>query len=230
MSSASPTVSHSGHGSPLMQTNTARIDAICSSAAVIPVLTLENAEQALSIGTALVKGGLKVLEITLRHEYGLKAIKQLKQALPKAIIGAGTVLTPEQYEACVEAGADFIVSPGFTTELLQHGSQSEVPLLPGISSVSEAMTAMALGYRRFKLFPAAIVGGTDFLKAIGGPISELKFCPTGGVKPANAADYLALANVMCVGGTWLTPKGLVEQADWLAIKTLASQAAALTKA
>ena len=223
MSSADQRVSRSQ----LMQINTARIDTICASAPVIPVLTLENADQALGICTALVRGGLKVLEITLRSEYGLSAIKQLKKALPEAIIGAGTVLTPAQYDACVEVGADFIVSPGSTAQLLQHGSQSEVPLLPGIASVSEAMEAMTLGYRRFKLFPAAIVGGTDFLKAIGGPISELRFCPTGGIKPSNAADYLALSNVMCVGGTWLTPATLVEQGDWPAIEALARKAAAL---
>ena len=168
-----------------------------------------------------------MLEITLRSAYGLTAIKQLKQALPNAIIGAGTVMTPQQYESCVEAGADFIVSPGFTTELLHHGSQSSVPLLPGIGSVSEAMQAMALGYRRFKLFPAAVVGGVGFLKAIGGPISELKFCPTGGIKPTNAADYLALHNVMCVGGTWLTPADLVQQKNWQAIEELAKQACTL---
>ncbi len=220
-------VNQQGSSNPIMQTNTARIDVICASAPVIPVLTLENADQALGIGTALVNGGLKVLEITLRSDYGLSAIKQLKKALPDAIIGAGTVLTPQQYEACVEAGADFIVSPGCTAQLLLHGSQSEVPLLPGIATVSEAMAAMELGYGRFKLFPAAVVGGMDFLKAIGGPISQLKFCPTGGVKPTNAADYLALSNVMCVGGTWLTPAALVEQGDWQAIEALARQAAAL---
>ena len=208
--------------------NTQKLDLICASAPVIPVLTLENAEQAIGIGKALVNGGLIVLEITLRSAYGLTAIKQLKQALPNAIIGAGTVITPQQYESCVEAGADFIVSPGFTTELLHYGSQSSVPLLPGIGSVSEAMQAMALGYQRFKLFPAAVVGGVDFLKAIGGPISELKFCPTGGIKPTNAADYLALHNVMCVGGTWLTPADLVQQKNWQAIEVLASQACALT--
>ena len=220
-------VNQQGSSNPIMQTNTARIDVICASAPVIPVLTLENVDQALGIGTALVNGGLKVLEITLRSDYGLSAIKQLKKALPDAIIGAGTVLTPKQYEACVEAGADFIVSPGCTAQLLLHGSQSEVPLLPGIATVSEAMAAMELGYGRFKLFPAAVVGGMDFLKAIGGPISQLKFCPTGGVKPTNAADYLALSNVMCVGGTWLTPAALVEQGDWQAIEALARQAAAL---
>jgi len=207
--------------------NTQKLDLICASVPVIPVLTLDNAEQAIGIGKALVDGGLIVLEITLRSAYGLTAIKQLKHALPNAIIGAGTVITPEQYEACVEAGADFIVSPGFTAELLHHGSQSTVPLLPGIASVSEAMQGMALGYRRFKLFPAAVVGGVDFLKAIGGPISELKFCPTGGIKPTNAADYLALDNVMCVGGTWLTPAEAVRQGNWQAIEELAKQACAL---
>lgn len=210
-----------------MHKNTQQIDLICASAPVIPVLTLDNAEQAIGIGKALVDGGLIVLEITLRSAYGLTAIKQLKHALPNAIIGAGTVITPEQYDACIEAGADFIVSPGFTAELLHHVSQSTVPLLPGIASVSEAMQGMALGYRRFKLFPAAVVGGVDFLKAIGGPISELKFCPTGGIKPTNAADYLALDNVMCVGGTWLTPAEAVQQGNWQAIEELAKQACAL---
>ena len=210
-----------------MQKNTQKLDLICASAPVIPVLTLNNAEQAMGIGKALVDGGLVVLEITLRSNYGLTAIKQLKQALPNAIIGAGTVITPQQYEACVEAGADFIVSPGFTDELLKYASQSTVPLLPGIGSVSEAMQAMALGYRRFKLFPAAVVGGVDFLKAIGGPISELKFCPTGGIKPTNAAEYLALKNVMCVGGTWLTPADAVQQENWQAIEDLAKKACTL---
>jgi 2-dehydro-3-deoxyphosphogluconate aldolase/(4S)-4-hydroxy-2-oxoglutarate aldolase len=223
-----PSADHQISLSQRMQANNARIDVICASAPVVPVLTLENAEQALGVCTALVSGGLTVLEITLRSEYGLKAIKQLKTALPEAIIGAGTVLTPKQYDACVEAGADFIVSPGSTAQLLQHGSQSKVPLLPGIASVSEAMEAMVFGYRRFKLFPASIVGGTDFLKSIGGPISELKFCPTGGIKPTNAADYLALPNVMCVGGTWLTPAALVKQEDWRAIEVLARNAVALS--
>jgi 2-dehydro-3-deoxyphosphogluconate aldolase/(4S)-4-hydroxy-2-oxoglutarate aldolase len=207
--------------------NTQRLDQICAITPVIPVLTLDNAEQALGIASALVKGGLCVLEITLRSDYGLSAIKQLKQALPEAIIGAGTVLNPTQYQACIDAGADFIVSPGSTTALLQYGSQATVPLLPGVASVSEAMQAMQLGYRRFKLFPAAVVGGVDALKAFAGPLSELKFCPTGGIKPNNAADYLALNNVMCVGGTWLTPKSLTDAKDWHAVHQLALRAAAM---
>ena len=210
-----------------IQTNTQRLDQICAAVPVIPVLTLNNAEQAIGIGKALVDGGLMVLEITLRSDYGIAAISQLKKALPNAIIGAGTVLNNTQYQACIDAGADFIVSPGSTAELLQFGSESKVPLLPGVASVSEAMQAMALGYRRFKLFPAAVVGGTDALNSFAGPLAELKFCPTGGIKPNNAADYLALDNVMCVGGTWLTPKDLVDNKDWPAIQDLATLAAQL---
>jgi 2-dehydro-3-deoxyphosphogluconate aldolase/(4S)-4-hydroxy-2-oxoglutarate aldolase len=191
---------------------------------VIPVLKLDNAEQALGVCTALVKGGLKVLEITLRNDYGLQAIKQISEALPDAIVGAGTVTTPEQYEACIEAGADFIVSPGATPSLLTYGAQASIPLLPGVASVSEAMAGMDFGYERFKLFPAVVVGGVDLLKAFYGPLANLKFCPTGGVKPNTAQQFLELPNVMCVGGTWLTPSDIVAQQDWASIEALAQQA------
>jgi 2-dehydro-3-deoxyphosphogluconate aldolase/(4S)-4-hydroxy-2-oxoglutarate aldolase len=167
------------------------------------------------------------LEITLRNDYGLHAIKQLKQALPEAIIGAGTVLTPQQYQACVDAGADFIVSPGCTVDLLAYGSQSTVPLLPGIASVSEAMQAMTLGYRRFKLFPAAVVGGIDALKAFAGPLSQLKFCPTGGIREDDLPRYLSMPNVACVGGSWLTPKDAIARKDWQMVETLAARAVAI---
>lgn len=211
----------------LMSQYTQRIDAICAAAPVIPVLKLDNAEQALGVCTALVKGGLKVLEITLRNDYGLQAIKQISEALPDAIVGAGTVTTPEQYEACIEAGADFIVSPGATPSLLAYGAQASIPLLPGVASVSEAMAGMELGYERFKLFPAVVVGGVDLLKAFYGPLANLKFCPTGGVKPNTAEQFLELPNVMCVGGTWLTPSDIVAQQDWASIEALAQQASQL---
>jgi 2-dehydro-3-deoxyphosphogluconate aldolase/(4S)-4-hydroxy-2-oxoglutarate aldolase len=207
-----------------MSQHTQRIDAICAAAPVIPVLKLDNAEQALGVCTALVKGGLKVLEITLRNDYGLQAIKQISEALPDAIVGAGTVTTPEQYEACIEAGADFIVSPGATPSLLTYGAQASIPLLPGVASVSEAMAGMDFGYERFKLFPAVVVGGVDLLKAFYGPLANLKFCPTGGVKPNTAQQFLELPNVMCVGGTWLTPSDIVAQQDWASIEALAQQA------
>lgn len=212
-----------------MTQHIATIDRICATAPVIPVLKLDDAEQALGVCTALVNGGLKVLEITLRNDYGLDAIKQISEALPDAIVGAGTVTTPEQYEACIVAGADFIVSPGSTTKLLEFGAQASIPLLPGVASVSEAMAGMELGYERFKLFPAAVVGGVDMLKAIYGPLANLKFCPTGGVKPSNASDYLAQPNVMCVGGTWMTPSDLIANKDWAAIEALALEACRLGK-
>ena len=207
-----------------MTQHTQRLDEICATAPVIPVLKLDNAEQALGICTALVNGGLKVLEITLRNDYGLEAIKQISQALPDAIVGAGTVTTPEQYDACIAAGADFIVSPGATPKLLAHGAQASIPLLPGVASVSEAMAGMEFGYERFKLFPAVVVGGVDLLKAFYGPLANLKFCPTGGVKPSNADAFLQLPNVMCVGGTWMTPNDLISQNNWPAIEVLATQA------
>lgn len=207
-----------------MTQHTQRLDEICATAPVIPVLQLDNAEQALGICTALVNGGLKVLEITLRNDYGLEAIKQISQALPDAIVGAGTVTTPEQYDACIAAGADFIVSPGATPKLLAHGAQASIPLLPGVASVSEAMAGMEFGYERFKLFPAVVVGGVDLLKAFYGPLANLKFCPTGGVKPSNADAFLQLPNVMCVGGTWMTPNDLISQNNWPAIEVLATQA------
>jgi len=210
-----------------MTQHTLRLDQICATAPVIPVLQLDHAEQALGICTALVEGGLKVLEITLRNDYGLEAIKQISQALPDAIVGAGTVTTPQQYDACIAAGADFIVSPGATPKLLAHGAQASIPLLPGVASVSEAMAGMELGYERFKLFPAAVVGGVDLLKAFYGPLANLKFCPTGGVKPSNAEQFLQLPNVMCVGGTWMTPHDLVSQQNWAAIQALAVQACQL---
>ncbi|MDP6968556.1 MAG: bifunctional 4-hydroxy-2-oxoglutarate aldolase/2-dehydro-3-deoxy-phosphogluconate aldolase [Gammaproteobacteria bacterium] len=210
-----------------MLQHTQRIDSICAAAPVIPVLKLDNAEQALGVCTALVNGGLKVLEITLRNDYGLQAIKQISEALPDAIVGAGTVTTPEQYEACIDAGADFIVSPGATPRLLAYGAQASIPLLPGVASVSDAMAGMELGYERFKLFPAVVVGGVDLLKAFYGPLANLKFCPTGGVKPGTAAEFLQLPNVMCVGGTWLTPNDLVAKQDWAGIENLAKEASHL---
>jgi len=210
-----------------MTQHTQRLDEICATVPVIPVLKLDDAEQALGICTALVNGGLKVLEITLRNDYGLEAIKQVSQALPDAIVGAGTVTTPEQYDACIAAGANFIVSPGATPKLLAHGAQASIPLLPGVASVSEAMAGMELGYERFKLFPAVVVGGVELLKAFYGPLANLKFCPTGGVKPSNADEFLQLPNVMCVGGTWMTPNDLVAQQNWGAIETIALEASQL---
>lgn len=208
-------------------TSSLAIDTICHEVAIIPVLSLANHEETTAVGQILVQCGLSVLEVTLRNNYARQAITQLKAQHPHALVGAGTVTNIQQYQDCVAIGADFVVSPGSTTELLQYGQNNPVPLLPEVSSVSEAMQAMAMGYQRLKLFPAAVLGGVKLLQALQGPLSELKFCPTGGVTAANASHYLQLPNVMCVGGTWLTPIDAIRQKDWRAIERLARSAVQL---
>ncbi|CAM4298838.1 bifunctional 4-hydroxy-2-oxoglutarate aldolase/2-dehydro-3-deoxy-phosphogluconate aldolase [Vreelandella rituensis] len=209
----------------LPSTRTAELDSICLKAEVIPVITIERLEDAVPIGRALVEGGLNVLEITLRTDCALEAVKRLRDALPGASIGVGTVLTPAQYRQAEEAGADFVVTPGATQALYQYGVESPVPMLPGVATVSELMSGWQYGYRRFKFFPAESSGGARALKAFAAPLPEVRFCPTGGINMTNAEEYLALPNVMCVGGTWLTPKALIEAEDWAAIRDLARQAA-----
>jgi 2-dehydro-3-deoxyphosphogluconate aldolase/(4S)-4-hydroxy-2-oxoglutarate aldolase len=200
---------------------TAQIDAICALAPVIPVLTFNSVEEALPIAEALLEGGLPVLEITLRTDAALAAIQLLAERLPEAKIGAGTIATPAQYQAACDAGASFIVTPGSTCELLDSGLASDIPLLPGVQTVSEMMEGLQRGYQRFKFFPASIAGGTPALKAYSGPFPEVRFCPTGGIRLETAHEYLALGNVMCVGGSWLTPADLIAKGDWNGIRAIA---------
>lgn len=200
---------------------TDRIDELVQLAPVIPVLTIKRIEDAVPLAQALVAGGLPVLEVTLRSPVALQAIEAIAEQVPEAEVGAGTVLNPGDFDRAVAAGSRFIVSPGITGELLDHACTSSVPLLPGIQTVSELMEGIQRGYQRFKFFPAEIAGGTGALKAIAGPFADVRFCPTGGIRAHTAADYLALPNVMCVGGTWLAPNDLVEQGDWDAIRELA---------
>ncbi|QEM80807.1 MULTISPECIES: bifunctional 4-hydroxy-2-oxoglutarate aldolase/2-dehydro-3-deoxy-phosphogluconate aldolase [Halomonas] len=209
----------------LPSTRTTELDSICLKAEVIPVITIERIEDAIPMGRALVEGGLTVLEVTLRTDCAIEAIARLKKEIPQASIAAGTVLTPAQYRQVEQAGADFVVTPGATDALYRYGVESPVPMLPGVATISELMTGWQYGYRRFKFFPAEASGGVKALKAFAGPISEARFCPTGGISLNNAADYLALPNVMCVGGSWLTPKSLVNEGDWDAIRALAKEAA-----
>ncbi|UTW05303.1 bifunctional 4-hydroxy-2-oxoglutarate aldolase/2-dehydro-3-deoxy-phosphogluconate aldolase [Amphritea atlantica] len=201
-----------------------RIDHLCSLGPVIPVLTIERLEDAVPIAEALVEGGLPVLEVTLRTENALKAIEAIARAVPGAHVGAGTVINPDDYKRSVDSGSSFIVSPGITSELLDYGINSDIPYLPGIQTVSEMMEGIKRGYKRFKFFPAEISGGTAALKAFGGPFGDIRFCPTGGIRVHTAADYLALPNVMCVGGTWLTPDELIANKDWAGIMKLAREA------
>ncbi|MDN6296494.1 MAG: bifunctional 4-hydroxy-2-oxoglutarate aldolase/2-dehydro-3-deoxy-phosphogluconate aldolase [Halomonas sp.] len=209
----------------LPSTRTAELDSICLKAEVLPVITIERLEDAVPIARALVEGGLQVLEITLRTACALDAVARIREALPGASIGVGTVLTPAQYRQAEQAGADFVVTPGATEALYRYGIESPVPMLPGVASVSEVMTGWQYGYRRFKFFPAEASGGVAALKAFSAPLAEAHFCPTGGINVDNAGDYLALDNVMCVGGTWLTPKALIDAEDWDGIRELAKQAA-----
>lgn len=200
--------------------NTAALDATCSRANVIPVIVVERLEDAVPLGRALVEGGLPILEVTLRTECALDAIREMKKALPDAVVGAGTVLTVEQYQQAEAAGAEFIVTPGATTSLYEHAVRSNVPMLPGVATISELMEGMRYGLRRFKFFPAESSGGASAVKSFGGPIAGVKFCPTGGISLDKAPDYLKLSNVMCVGGSWVLPAKLVDAKDWAGITQL----------
>lgn len=194
-----------------------RVREVLSSCPLIPVITINHPDEALPLCQALVAGGIRVLEITLRSEHGLTAIRELRAALPDVWIGAGTVTGIEQYRAVEAAGAQFVITPGVTEAILDFGLTSEAPLLPGISTASELMMGYAHGYREFKFFPAEVSGGVPALKAFRGPFGDVTFCPTGGIRRATAKDYLALDNVAAVGGTWLTPVDLVQAKDWQAI-------------
>jgi 2-dehydro-3-deoxyphosphogluconate aldolase/(4S)-4-hydroxy-2-oxoglutarate aldolase len=196
---------------------------------VIPVLTIESAEAAVPIARALLDGGLRVLEVTLRTEAALAAISAIARALPEAVVGAGTVLNADSYKRACDSGARFIVSPGLTEAIRDVEKKHTVPLLPGVVTASEIMRGLEAGFTHFKFFPAESSGGAAAVKAFAGPFAQVRFCPTGGVTPDNARDYLALKNVTCVGGTWLAPKQLVDSRDWAAITELASAAAALGK-
>ncbi|MBF6623706.1 MAG: bifunctional 4-hydroxy-2-oxoglutarate aldolase/2-dehydro-3-deoxy-phosphogluconate aldolase [Pseudomonas stutzeri] len=214
-----------------MDQKNALLDTICTEARILPVITIGSEEQILPLADALAAGGLKTLEVTLRSAHGLTAIRRLREERPELCIGAGTVLDKRMMDEVEAAGAQFIVSPGCTDELLQAGVYCSVPLLAGISSASDIMRGYGLGYRRFKLFPAEVCGGIAALKALGGPFTDVRFCPTGGVNAGNAAQYLALPNVMCVGGTWMIDGASLKNNDWAAIEQATAQAlAALARA
>ncbi|MBV6638791.1 MAG: bifunctional 4-hydroxy-2-oxoglutarate aldolase/2-dehydro-3-deoxy-phosphogluconate aldolase [Mameliella sp.] len=201
---------------------------LCGLAPVIPVLVIEDASKARSLAEALVAGGLPVLEVTLRTPVALDAIREMAQ-VEGGIVGAGTLLTPQDVAAAKEAGAKFGVSPGATDRLLQACEDADLPLLPGAATSSEAMRLLERGYSVQKFFPAEANGGVPALKSIGAPIPQVRFCPTGGVSPANAPDYLALSNTLCVGGSWVAPKDAVAKGDWARIEDLAREAAALPR-
>lgn len=201
--------------------------ALCRTAPVIPVLVVHDAAIAKPLAEALVAGGLPVLEVTLRTPAALEVIAEMA-TVPGGIVGAGTLLSPADVAAAQNAGATFGVSPGATDRLLAACEAADLPLLPGAATATEAMRLLERGYTTQKFFPAEASGGARALKAIGAPIPQVLFCPTGGVSLANAPDYLGLSNVACVGGSWVAPQSLVEAQDWAAITALAREASGLT--
>lgn len=200
---------------------------IMNTSPVIPVMVINQLKHAIPLAHALVEGGLKVLEITLRTPVALDAIKAIKQEVPDAIVGAGTVINGETLQQALDAGSEFLVSPGVTESLIDAALESGIPILPGVISPSEVMGLLEKGIYEMKFFPAAAAGGVAMLKSIGGPLPQAVFCPTGGVSPKNAMDYLALKNVACVGGSWMAPADLVDQEDWAEITRRAKDASLL---
>ncbi|MEK6204707.1 MAG: bifunctional 4-hydroxy-2-oxoglutarate aldolase/2-dehydro-3-deoxy-phosphogluconate aldolase [Amylibacter sp.] len=196
---------------------------LCELAPVIPVLVVDDMTTVLDFGTALVRGGLPVLEVTLRTECALDAIAAMAN-IKGGIVGAGTLITPQDVENAVAAGATFGVSPGATDTLIEACEQAGLPLLAGAASASEAMALLERGYTVQKFFPAEAAGGAPFLKSMASPLPQITFCPTGGISLNNAADYLASPNVKCVGGSWVAPKNVIKDRDWAEIERLASEA------
>lgn len=211
----------------LNENKDAAVEAIVAACKVMPVMVIEREADALPLAQALYKGGVKVLEITLRTAAALPAIRAIKQALPDCIVGAGTVIGPADVDAVQAAGVDFIVTPGTTAELRRALAQSGLPCLPGAATVSEMMALAEQGFHYQKFFPAVAAGGINYLKSVSGPLPQVKFCPTGGISPSSAPDFLALPNVVCVGGSWLAPAEVVSNGQWDAITQLAAESCQL---
>ncbi|MES2934073.1 MAG: bifunctional 4-hydroxy-2-oxoglutarate aldolase/2-dehydro-3-deoxy-phosphogluconate aldolase [Pseudomonadota bacterium] len=200
------------------------------TSAVIPVIAIDDLAHAVPLAKALVAGGIRVLEITLRTVHGLPAMKLISEQVPGAIVGVGTLTQPEEFAASRDAGAVFGVSPGLTDKLIAAAKASGLPLLPGVMTPSEVMIAREAGFRQLKLFPAVPAGGIGMLNGIGGPLPDIMFCPTGGISQENAPQFLALKNVACVGGSWLTPKDAILAGDWAKITAIAAAASGLRPA
>jgi 2-dehydro-3-deoxyphosphogluconate aldolase/(4S)-4-hydroxy-2-oxoglutarate aldolase len=200
---------------------------IMRTSAVIPVIAIDDIEHAVPLARALVAGGIRVLEVTLRTAHGLPAIRAIAEQVPDAIVGVGTLPHPDELAAARDAGAVFGVSPGLTPTLITAARASGLPLLPGVMTPSEVMAAREAGFRQLKLFPAVPAGGIGMLNALAGPLGDVMLCPTGGVSQDNAAQFLACRNVACVGGSWLTPRDALAAGDWDRVTALARAASAL---
>ncbi|MFE0494030.1 bifunctional 4-hydroxy-2-oxoglutarate aldolase/2-dehydro-3-deoxy-phosphogluconate aldolase [Streptomyces albidoflavus] len=202
-------------------------DSVLELAPVLPVVVVDDPADAVPMARALVAGGLRAVEVTLRTAGALEAIRAIGAEVPEAVVGAGTVVSPETVDAAVGAGARFLVSPACTETLLVSMRASAVPFLPGVSTASEVLALLERGVREMKFFPAEAAGGAPYLKSLAGPLPQARFCPTGGVSPANAPAYLALPNVGCVGGSWMLPADAVAAKDWDRVERLAREASGL---
>ncbi|WRA77563.1 bifunctional 4-hydroxy-2-oxoglutarate aldolase/2-dehydro-3-deoxy-phosphogluconate aldolase [Helicobacter pylori] len=193
---------------------------------IVPVVVIENIKDAVPLAQSLIEGGIPIIEVTLRSSCALEAIELIAKNVPKMRVGAGTILNPTQLEQAQNRGAEFLISPGLTIKLLEHAKKKNMPLIPGVSSSSEVMQALELGYNALKFFPAEYCGGVKLLNAFNGPFKGVKFCPTGGISADNMRSYLNLENVLCVGGSWLTPKDLIQNKEWDKITEICKRALA----
>ncbi|WRC78185.1 bifunctional 4-hydroxy-2-oxoglutarate aldolase/2-dehydro-3-deoxy-phosphogluconate aldolase [Helicobacter pylori] len=194
---------------------------------IVPVVVIENIKDAMPLAQSLVEGGIQIIEVTLRSSCALEAIELIAKNVPKMRVGVGTILNPTQLEQAQNRGAEFLISPGLTIKLLEYAKKKDMPLIPGVSSSSEVMQALELGYNVLKFFPAEYCGGVKLLNAFNGPFKGVKFCPTGGISADNMHSYLNLENVLCVGGSWLTPKNLIQNKEWDKITEICKRSLAL---
>ncbi len=194
---------------------------------IIPVVVIEDIKDAVPLAQSLVEGGIQIIEVTLRSSCALEAIELIAKNVPKMRVGSGTILNPTQLEQAQNRGAEFLISPGLTIKLLEYAKKKDMPLIPGVSSSSEVMQALELGYSALKFFPAEYCGGVKLLNAFNGPFKGVKFCPTGGISTDNMHSYLNLENVLCVGGSWLTPKNLIQNKEWDKITEICKRSLAL---
>ncbi|GAA8506340.1 bifunctional 4-hydroxy-2-oxoglutarate aldolase/2-dehydro-3-deoxy-phosphogluconate aldolase [Helicobacter pylori] len=193
---------------------------------IVPVVVIEDLKDAVPLAQSLIEGGIPIIEVTLRSSCALEAIELIAKNVPKMRVGAGTILNLTQLEQAQNRGAEFLISPGLTIKLLEHAKKKDIPLIPGVSSSSEVMQALELGYSALKFFPAEYCGGVKLLNAFNGPFKGVKFCPTGGISADNMRSYLNLENVLCVGGSWLTPKDLIQNKEWDKITEICKRALA----
>ncbi|UOS01365.1 bifunctional 4-hydroxy-2-oxoglutarate aldolase/2-dehydro-3-deoxy-phosphogluconate aldolase [Helicobacter pylori] len=204
-----------------------RIIEVLQISPIVPVVVIEDIKDAVPLVQSLVEGGVHIIEVTLRSSCALEAIELIAKNMPKMRVGAGTILNPTQLEQAQNRGAEFLISPGLTIKLLEYAKKKDMPLIPGVSSSSEVMQALELGYSTLKFFPAEYCGGVKLLNAFNGPFKGVKFCPTGGISADNMRSYLNLENVLCVGGSWLTPKNLIQNKEWDKITEICKRSLAL---